>query len=214
MVNILMSRGLLDKPDFYLYFKEFIKPKMKVCIIPWAFDGRDDYSIYRVGGSYYERMVFQFLPYQILEENITFLDYYLDDEKTCQEKVKEADVIYFTGGLPDKLYERLAEFNLLKLLTITPKVIVGSSAGAVIQFKDYHLSPDRDYKKFQTYQGLDIITDFGIEVHYKHKFRQKKSLKKMYQKINRPYYTIPDDGAIIVSDGKIIPIGNVKRFKF
>ncbi len=214
MVNILMSRGLINKADFYIYFKEFIKPEMKVCVIPWAFDGKEDYSIYRKGGYYYERMIFQFLPYQIDEDKITFLDYYLDDQKTCHEKVKNADVIYFTGGLPDKLYERLAEFNLLDILTKTPKVLVGSSAGAVIQFKDYHLSPDRDYKKFGMYKGLDILHDFGIEVHYKAKFKQKRSLKKVNQLIARPYYTVPDDSAVIVYSGKIILIGRAKRYNF
>ena len=45
-------------------------------------------------------------------------------------------------------------------------VMMGYSAGAVIQLAEYHLSPDDVYPEFEYYEGLPCLNDFYMEVHY------------------------------------------------
>lgn len=212
MVNILLSRSYIDNPWLYIYFKKYIKKGMRVLVIPWSFYPDYDYDNYRPGGDYYNRLVNQFIPYDIEEKDIHWLDYYEDNHDDMVKQIKKADLIYLTGGLPDKLFERLNEHNLAESLEKFDGVMVGISAGAVVQFKTYHLSPDQDYKKFDIYPGLDLIHDFGVDVHYDKKFKQKRSIKKMSKIIDRPYYTIPDAGALINDNGRVILINGSKEF--
>ncbi len=215
MVNIMLSRSYLDNPYLYLYFKKYIKKGMKVLVIPWSFYPNSDYNTYRPGGERYQKLVTQFIPYDIEEEDIDWLDYYLDNSKIAKQKIAKADLIYLTGGLPDKFFERIEQFDITSDLENFTGVLFGVSAGAVIQFQTYHLSPDRDYKKFNVYPGLKIINDFGVEVHYgDRKRRQNRSLKKINQIIPRPYYTIPNDGALIKDGEKIILINGAKKHYF
>ncbi|MGI6782078.1 MAG: Type 1 glutamine amidotransferase-like domain-containing protein [Acholeplasmataceae bacterium] len=215
MVNIMMSRSYLDNPYLYLYFQRYIKKGMKVLIIPWSFRPDADYDTYRPGGERYQKLVNQFIPYDISERDIMWADYYLDSQETIVKKIKLANLIYLTGGLPDKLFERLEEFNIISNLETFDGVMLGVSAGAVVQFSTYHLSKDKDYKKFDIYPGLNIINDFGVEVHYGDHMRiQNKALIKANQIIPRTYYTIPDAGALIKDGNNIILINGAKKHYF
>lgn len=215
MVNILLSRSFIDNPYLYLYFKKYIKKGMKVLVIPWSFYPGYDYDNYRSGGDRYNKLIDQFIPYEIEERDITWLDYYNDNHEIAVKKIKQADLIYLTGGLPDKLFERLEEFDIVSNLENFKGVMLGISAGAVVQFQTYHLSPDRDYKKFNIYPGLKIINDFGVEVHYgDRKWRQNKALNKINKILTRPYYTIPNAGALIKDNDRIILINGSKKHYF
>lgn len=215
MINIMLSRSYIDNPYLYLYFKKYIKKGMKVLVIPFSFYPGDDLNTYRPGGERYQKMINQFIPYDIEEKDIAWLDYELDNNEIAVKKIRQADLIYLTGGLPDKMYERLEEFNIISNLENFKGVLLGISAGAVIQFQTYHLSPDRDYKKFNIYPGLKIINDFGVEVHYgDRRWKQNKALKKMNKIMPRTYYTIPDAGALIKDGDNIILINGVKKHYF
>jgi peptidase E len=188
---------------------------MKVLVIPWSFYPNSDYDTYRPGGERYQKLVNQFIPYEIPERDIMWLDYYLDNYEIAVRKIKQANLIYLTGGLPDKFYERLEEFNIISNLESFDGVMLGISAGAVIQFGTYHLSKDRDYKRFDIYPGLNIINDFGVEVHYGDRRRsQNKALIKMNKIIPRTYYTIPNAGALIKDGDNIILINGAKKHFF
>lgn len=215
MVNIMLSRSYIDNPYLYVYFKKYIKKGMKILVIPWSFYPGSDYDTYRPGGERYQKLVNQFIPYDIEERDIEWLDYYNDNHEIAVKKINKADLIYLTGGLPDKFFERIEEFNIKTNLEQFKGVMLGISAGACIQFGTYHLSPDADYKKFNIYPGLNIINDFGVEVHYGDRRRaQKKALKKANLIIPRTYYTIPDAGALIKDGNNIILINGAKKHQF
>lgn len=215
MVNIMLSRSYIDNPYLYLYFKKYIKKGMKVLVIPWSFRPGADYDTYRPGGERYQMLINQFIPYDIPERDIEWLDYYNDNHEIAARKIQKADLIYLTGGLPDKFFERIEEFNIKPNLEAFNGVMLGISAGAVIQFGTYHLSKDDDYKKFDIYPGLNIINDFGVEVHYGDRRRiQDKALKKANLIIPRTYYTIPDAGALIKDGDNIILINGARKHHF
>lgn len=87
---------------------------------------------------------------------------------------------------------------------------MGDSAGAVIQFKEYHLSPDADYSKFSYYTGLDMLKNFNIEVHYTGSIAQDDSIQKVTAEKHIPVLALIDDSIIIAASNNITCLGSVK----
>ncbi len=209
MTNILLSRGLYHHPDLAPYLKTHIKAGNKVLIIALSFfakhikDEKDYNSYYGKGGKYYDKMIKSFSLYNITEKDIDWLHYYNDTPDLARQKIKQADIIYFPGGAPDLMMKRIKAFGIKKALEDHNKVFIGSSAGAMIQLRDYHISPDFDYKSFSYEQGLDLLKGFSIEVHYRRKKKQKAALRKVNRAFKHEIYGLPDDGAIIIDQGRI-----------
>ena len=134
-------------------------------------------------------------------------------KKSARAKVESADIIYFLGGLPDKMYERIKEFELQKALMRHDKIVMGYSAGAVIQLSEYHLSPDKDYPEFSYFEGLPYLDDFYLEVHYTGEAEQDRSIERVLKERGKTVYaTILHEGAILVENGKIKLLGKVNTY--
>ena len=162
---------------------------------------------------YYGGITGGFAAYGILEEQITFLDYFRDTKESAAEKAEQADILYYLGGLPDRMLDRIEEFGLTEALLRHRGVVMGYSAGAVIQLAEYHLSPDEDYPEFAYHRGLPYLKDFYLEVHYEGTEVQEDSIRRVLAERGKPVYaTALRAGAIIVEEGKVRTIGRVERF--
>lgn len=90
---------------------------------------------------------------------------------------------------------------------------MGYSAGAVIQLSEYHLSPDKDYKKFQYYDGLGYLDDFYLEVHYEETAVQNEAIQRVIAERGKTVYaTAVQSGVILVDNGNLKLLGDVKVF--
>ena len=217
MTNILLSRGIIHHPHIFSHLKEYIKETDKAVILAFSFfplwvPSKEAYDeIYEKGGEYYQKMVDSFIPYGIPESNITWIHYFKDNQESAIKKIKQADIIYFPGGAPDLMMDRIREFGIKEVLEEHKRIFIGSSAGAMIQFKNYHISKDQDYHRFSYEEGLDLLKGFSIEVHYRRKKTQKRALRKVNRAFHHPIYTIPDDSAIIVNQAGVKLIFNAKK---
>lgn len=218
MINILMSRGILGHPELSEQLKEYIKKDHKVAILLYSFFDKDlptqeayD-SYYQKGSEYYVKMIMSFEPYGIQEENITFIDYYRDSTETSIKKIQASDILYFPGGAPDSMMMRIKEKNIQEAIEKHQKIYIGSSAGAMIQFKNYHISKDSDYQCFRYEQGLNLLDGFSIEVHYRRRKNQKRAIRKVHRSYKHPIITIPDDGVCLVTKQEIFVIGSAKLY--
>lgn len=216
MINILANSYTIDADWCYGEFSKHIKPDSKVLIIPFSFSDEQIYSnetwdehYNELKGIYYNGVMEPFERYDVKPENITWLNYFDDSKKSAQEIVSNADVLYFTGGMPDKMMARLHDFNLLRLIEKHKGVIIGFSAGALIQLEIYHLSPENDYQRFRYCNGMKMIKNFNIEVHYNASKVQLESIKRVIKDTKKPVYAIEDEGALIVDNDKVIPVGKV-----
>jgi cyanophycinase len=203
MINILLSRGIIGKDDMVEQLSNIIKKEHKVCILAFSFfdkhiNSKASYdAYYKKGGEYYQKMIESFAPYNINENQITWVYYFDDTKESAKQKISAADIIYFPGGSPDQMMTRIIEFELKEHIESQDKIFIGSSAGAMIQFEDYHISKDIDYDCFSLQDGLSLIDEFIIEVHYRRRKKQKSALRKMHRLTHKNIYGIPDDGAII-----------------
>ena len=166
-----------------------------------------------MNGKYHDGIVGGFTAYGIPADKITFINYFTDTKETAAQKIKAADIIYFLGGLPDRMMDRIKEFDLYDVLMQHDGILMGYSAGAVIQLAEYHLSPDDDYPEFKYYEGLPYLSDFYMEVHYEGTTVQEESIQRVLAERGKTVYaTAFRSGAILVDNGSIKLLGNVKVF--
>ena len=215
MINILFDCPNID--DFYDDLKQYFNEKTRVCVIAfsyyddWVYDAESWEKVYGRGvGNCYFETIDSFKPFGVKEENISFVNYFTDTEESAKEKIKSANVLYFTGGLPDRMMDRIKDFNLEESVLSHDGIIMGYSAGAVIQLQEYHLYPDGDYTDFGYYKGLPMLSDFYLEVHYRGLDIQDESVKKCLSERNKKIYVTHDHGGgIVVENGEIRIVGRV-----
>ena len=220
MINILLEGYDIDAPWLYRELKNYIKPEFSVAVLAFSFrDSRvrslDDWNaLYgKESGKYYGGIVGGFTAYGIPEEKICFVNYFKDNSESAIRKIRQADILYLPGGLPDKMMERIKAVGLHDILRKHKGIVMGYSAGAVIQLSEYHLSPDDDYPEFQYYEGLSYLNDFYLEVHYEGMDIQKASIQRVISERGKPVYaTHLQSGAIVVDNGKIKLIGDAEVF--
>ena len=218
MVNILLEGYNLNEPWLKEELSNYLKPFMKVAIVAFSFrdnfvkNNSDWLSLYgRSAGKYYGGYISGFTSYGINEDNIVFINYFADTKDTALEKIKNADIIFFPGGLPDKMMERIKSFGIYEALCNFDKTIIGYSAGALIQLNEYHITPDDDYKEFSYYEGFPYINDFYLEIHFENSREQYYSMHRLKKERDKPIFaTRLGQGAIIVDGDEIRTVGDVK----
>lgn len=219
MINILFDCPNLD--DFKEELREYFSEDSRVAVVAFSF--YDDYvydaasweKVYGRGlGNCYFETVDALSAFGVSKDNITFINYFTDTHESARDKIKNANVVYFTGGLPDRMMDRIKEFNLLDTLREFDGIAVGYSAGAVIQLAEYHLYPDGDYKDFGYYEGLDYLNSLYLEVHYEFKPEQNESIRRVLAERNLPVYvTHTRRGGVVVDNGRIKIIGKVDIYE-
>ena len=220
MINVLLDYYTIDEPWIYSELKSIISPEMKVVLIPFSFrdecvnDEESWRALYGKGrGKIYFGIARAFEAYGISEDSISVINYFTDTALAAEEKIKNADIVFFTGGLPDRMTERIKEFGIYGTLTSFDGIVMGYSAGALVQMKEYHLSPDEDYPEFKYAEGLPYLSGFFLEVHFSDSEAQVSAINRVVEERALPVYaTRFGKGALIVSDGKIKMIGEVQKF--
>ncbi len=221
MINILLEGYDIDSPWLYDELKKYIKPFHKVAVVAFSFRDSQAKSLAdwdllysKENGKYYGGIVGGLLSYGISEDNITFINYFADTRETANEKILNADIVYFPGGLPDKMMERIKELELFDNLMNHKGIVMGYSAGALIQLAEYHLSPDEDYPEFKYCNGLPYLNDFYLEVHYENTAAQNAAIQRVIEERNKTVYaTLCMKGAILVDNGAMKLLGDVKEYK-
>jgi len=214
MKRLLLSRTILDAPFVYETLKDHLSSKDTVLVILYSFfqmflptqKSYDD--LYMVGGDYDEKIKRQFGLYGA---TIEYLNYYHDDPETRKSKIDRATVLFFPGGAPDEMLERLKEHQLIDQLKSFKGMTIGSSAGAMIQAKQTHIYKDHEYHKFSYFHGLGYIDQFDYIVHYRRRIQQKKAVKKVFREFPQDIYAIPDDGALFVENNVVTCLGHAKQ---
>lgn len=211
MIHILLSRGILGKQEVVPIVNTYLRKSDRVTIVNYSFfpfhlpDETSYRRFYEKGSPYYEKMINSFEPYGINEHNTDWVDYYDDTSEDALKKIGNADVLYFPGGAPDLFMERIIDRGLKEAIEAHQGVMIGSSAGAMIQFKRYHIAPDREYASFSYAEGLDLIRDFAIEVHYRRRKKQKKAMRRVHKDGIHDIYALPDHGLIVYDQSRVMP---------
>ena len=203
MANILLNLSNFDHPWAYASVAQYLSADKKVLILPLSYHGdyiTDDLEWdreYGKGTDGYDELVSPFLNFGISEDNIRWINYFRDDEFTAAKKLEWADVLFFTGGYPDWMLQRLYDFGIEDAIRDFDGVIMGASAGALIQLDEYHLTPEEDYE-FQYQYGLGILSGFDLEVHYEEDERHLEAIIRTIEEKNIPVIAMPNEGGLLI----------------
>ena len=219
MTNILLNSYRFDAPWLQEGLQDYLHPGMVVTVFPLAFrvgelTGSADWEARynKETGPFAQGLKTSFGAYGISPAQIEWVNPFEPARFSLPERIAASDVLYFCGGLPDLMLRRLTELGLVERLRQFDGVVMGDSAGALIQFDTYHVSPDRDYPGFQYHSGLGYLREFEIEVHYEGLPIQEESIDQVVSQRGLPVYGLYVDGALVVDQGTVTPLGRVKWF--
>lgn len=216
--HILMNTSMIDEEWCYPTLKQFITEHSQVCIMAFSFfdDVKNEVDWehnYGKQGIYYSSNVDVWKRYGIEESQIIWVNYFKDTRLRMLNKIKNSDIIFFTGGAPDKMMQRIHEYNLEEVLEQYQGLMIGYSAGAMIQLSKYHITPDVDYSTFLYEEGLACLSGFDIEVHYEGEETQNECIQKIIEEKKIPVYALWDDGGIVVTKNNIKSFGHVTKIE-
>lgn len=219
MIQLFLSQNNFDSDWAFRQLTPYLKPGTKVLILPFSFSSkllktsRDWEQSYGKHGTYYHDIVAPFLKYGIFESDIKWVNFFEDSTEKIIELMHKCEVVFLPGGLPQQLQERIIKKELIEALRTIPKMVIGVSAGALVQLPFYSVSPDRKFKHFEALKGL-AITDlpFFIEVHYSATDRQQEFIRCALDEATHLVYALSNNGGLLVVDGVVKELGKVTRF--
>lgn len=219
MTNILMSL-FSEKEGWSSALEKYLAGK-KVFILAFSFAAEYIHSteewIQAYGqpeGEYYSPMLKALASYGVGEEEISWGNYFEDSPRTLQAKINEAEVLFLPGGAPDEFFDRLKEKNLIDAIQQFKGTIIGFSAGAMVQIQDFHITEDDHYKEYSYHEGLDLLTDFDVEVHFeKDDSTMQASIQRCLKEKKKVVYGIGNAGAVIVEGDSILTLGEVEKYE-
>ncbi len=204
MVNILLNSFRFAEHWCRKAIGCRLRPEMRVLVFPFAFrpeqisDAQEWERCYnREDGMFSLGLAEVFRQYGIPLSQLEWVNYYAPGTD-LPRKIAKSDVLYFCGGEPDLLYHRLEELDLIAPLKRFRGIVMGDSAGAVIQLDRYHDQP-----------GLGYLRDFDLEVHYTGSEEQQTVIRRLLTERGQLVFALGPQAALIVEGHNIYPLGDV-----
>lgn len=215
-INLLFSKLNFDEEWAKISLERFIKGNERVVVLPFSYWDEEIYDIsswenaYTLGGKYFEEIYKPFSSYGFLREQFVYINYFLDDKKTIEALISRADILFLTGGAPDLFMERILKKDIMQCIKDFKGLVIGCSAGSMIQFRKFHITPGKLYPSYKVVEGIGMIDmNMGIEVHYEASCNQIESIHKANKENNSFLLLDNESGALIIND-KLILLGNAK----
>lgn len=202
-------------------YRKYIKKEDKVVIIAFSYREEEIQNLEQWNryyqnpdGLYYKGMIDSFMAFGVQESNIRVINYFTDNTETILSEIASSDILYLPGGMPTLLYARMSELKLVDTIKKYEGVVIGCSAGAMVQFDEYYISPDYEYPNYSEEEGLGLLSGFAIEAHYrKDSLAQNDAIKKYQDRYHLKIYGIGDEGLIVINNNQIQCYGDVLLFE-
>lgn len=213
-LNILLNINNFGEPFARDVLRRSIRPWMRVLIVPFSFHedwitcAEDFDRHYARGQDEFEDIAQAFAAYGIRRRNLRTLHYFRDTPRVCREKLRHADVLFFTGGYPDKLLYRIDEKRLRRAICGFRGIVMGTSAGAMIQLDHYHVTPEEDGQDYEYHDGLGLLSGFDIEVHYEPAFAHLAGMVTALRLHHKTIFALPNHGGLVVDGERLTLLGD------
>lgn len=219
MINILnMDYRIHDNWCKKIYGK-YINKSDRVVVLAYSFrdsqisNSEEWLAFYGTeNGIYYRGIVESYQSFGIDESNIIFVDYFNHSTEEVNNLINASSILYLPGGLPTGFHDKINEKKICESILKYNGLIIGCSAGAMIQMDEYFISPDKDYPSFTIESGLGLLSGFGVEAHFDGEITQIESISKYKNITNNIVYAIGDKGILVVENDNHVIYGDVKIF--
>ena len=212
MTNILLNVSNFHESWAYEALAPYLNQDSHVLILPlsyqegWITDAMEWRDRYGKGTKLYDELVEPFFMYGVKERNIRWINYYEDTHASAVRKIEEADVLFFTGGYPDWMMQRLYDLGIQETIRAYDGIVMGTSAGALIQLDEFHLTPEEDYE-YQYQEGLGLLSGFDIEVHYEDTPEHILSMIRALEDTGKTIAVLPNKGGLLIEEGRFELLG-------
>ena len=214
MTNVLLNYYNFDGDWARPHLLKIFQSKPRVLIVPLAYrqtqawDNDSFLAIYGKGGEKYDNILRPFLSYGYAENEIAWLNPY--DGSNHVEQVRSAELLFFTGGMPEKAIERMRSLGITDAVKHFKGTVMGASAGAMLQLETYHITPDEDYDQYGIWHGLALVKGIDLEVHYLDTDLQNECSIRAAKELDLPVYQMWHEGGLLIHNGTITTMGNVR----
>lgn len=218
-IHIMANSGEIDSKWMYPVLKDKIHPTDEVCVLALSFfddtNNIEDWNKqFKKGvGIWYRANTDVFFRYGIKESQIHWVNYFTDSREEILKKIQNSNILMIPGGAPDLFMKRIKALKLKKVLKQYRGLMIGYSAGAMVQLDRYHITPDRDYPDFSYQSGFGSLSGFDIEVHYHASNHQKEYIQKVIDEKKLDVYAIYEDGALWIENNQIHMFGKVDLYE-
>lgn len=218
-MNLLFSKLNFDEPWAYGSLREFLRGGCRVTVLPFSFWDSEVYSeeswnaVYRPGGKYFQEITRAFSAYGILPEAFTFISYFSDDADTFAQALRESDILFLTGGAPELTMKRIREKGFAEPIKAYKGMIMGCSAGAMVQCGCFHITPNRLYPTFYHAKGLGLLpAGYGVEVHYVKDAHHMAYVERTVSETGRQILLLDNQSGAVFRDGQWKLLGNARFY--
>lgn len=136
----------------------------------------------------------------IKDDDIYIVNCYRDSKEDVLKKINDSNILIIPGGNSEMLYYKLVmEYELLYVLKYYNGLIIGESAGACTQFREYFITKENNYHGYKAwYPGFGILNDpYYIDVHTRDDEDYLNQLQKISNKRKRVIYALHEDDVLI-----------------
>ncbi len=218
-INVLMNHCELDQKWIYPVLKKVIRKEDRVCILAFSFfddtKNAHDWDIqYGSGqGIWFRSHTDCFKKYGIDAKHIRWVNYFTDTKEEMVDAIVNSSILLLPGGAPDLMMKRIKEKRLKSILKHYQGVIIGASAGAMVQLDDYHISVDEDYPEFSYQKGLGYVSGFDVEAHFRGSKQQMDGIRKVVDEKLVRVYGMSEDSAIVMDGEEINLVGKIETYE-
>ena len=210
--NVLLNTYAFHAPWAKPTLSALLRPGMRATVVAFSFNaGMNEAQAASEG--HLRDLTEPFGAYGIGPAHLQLVNWFQDSPQSARRKMSESDVLFFTGGWPDHMRYRLRRWGLTELVEGFDGIVMGASAGAMVQLPRYHITPDADYPSFGWYEGMNLVQGFGIEVHYRETDLQHRSIDRVRQEQGQSVFALYDDGGLVIQDDCIATMGRTRLFR-
>lgn len=220
-MNILLSKLNFNEPWAYPYLSEFLCSCQHITVLPFSFWDSEVHSVkswkavYGNGGKYFNEITNCFSAYGIYPSQFTFINYFSDNEAIFSQALQRSDVLFLPGGAPDLTMQRIHERRFSSTINSYPGIIIGCSAGAMVQCSCFHITPNRFYPTFFHKEGLGLLPAcYGVEVHFFPDEHHINSLVRTVQETGRKILLLDNESGAIFQDDQWHLMGNATFYPY
>ncbi|NCB33693.1 MAG: hypothetical protein EOM64_07405 [Erysipelotrichia bacterium] len=213
MINILLNETNFDRDWAAEALACIIRPEMRVLMMPlsdnhgWASDALAWQDGFESDGDYHYDLTRPFRSYGLMENHISWLNYYDDDFDGITEKIQKSDILFLVGDDPDACMNTLEDLALINTLRCYHGIVMGADAGAKIQFDEYYPSLD-DEMRFEYHKGLGLLSGFDIETQYEEDPFHIAGIIRAIESKDHPVIVMPRKGGVMISEGNMNLLGD------
>ncbi len=199
MKTLFVTSGFPDgfTADFFVQLCQYLPKAGRFVMVA------SDFSAHEKSARYLAKYLQDFGKGGIYFSQSALVDFSVSP-KEAVSLLKEADIVWLSGGPTLTQIRHIKEYGLIDALQKRDGVTVGTSAGSINMAKQVLLArdPDDGIDQMCQYEGIGLV-DFSIEPHFADAERTRMpDIQEAMRYATRDFYGLYDGSFIVESQGK------------